>query len=610
MALSFQKIKIIFFRLAFLLGLYQVFRFLFFLYQFNSYEEFSVQEILISHLIGLRFDVAVLCWVNAPFILFSLTPFKHIIFTRLERITFVMVNLFFISGALVDFELTKYFGKRISRDFFQIAEDIWEQLPQLVLNFWYIPFIFLVFIFLFFKLDRKLSTVLKENWIKSLKLTLPMVILIPSFTFIGVRGGLQDKSIHIQHAFTQGDHRLGLLALNTPYYFLRTYNATKAKNYHFFNKVELPCDYTNRKLAGDLNIIVFIMESFTLEYFERGYMPFLKKLSEQGIYYDKHFASGRRSIDAIPALFDSIPALIDDAFSKSRYGSNKLIGLPQLLQNKGYQNYFFHGGGQDTMGFRTYTLGHGFDHYYSKEDYNGSSTNDDGHWGIYDHAFLAFMEEKLSQEKKNFFAGFFSLSSHQPYSIPKAYQNKFPKGELPIHESIGYADHALEQFFENASKQAWFNKTLFLITADHVQQRKTKKFSNLLGSYRVPLILYHSQLDLKDLKHNKVTSHIDIPVSLAELTGTNPEDLSCLGESIFKKQPGQTLLYSNPYFIYISDHQYLKWTESKSETMTVNFATGETSLANDADSELMNSFKMRLQYFFSFLRDNKYPLTR
>ena len=60
-----------------------------------------------------------------------------------------------------------------------------------------------------------------------------------------------------------------------------------------------------------------------------------------------------------------------------------------------------------------------------------------------------------------FFTSIFTLSSHQPYSIPKQYQNKFGKGTLKIHESIGYVDESLKEFFDKASKQSWYENTLF-----------------------------------------------------------------------------------------------------------------------------------------------------
>ena len=46
-------------------------------------------------------------------------------------------------------------------------------------------------------------------------------------------------------------------------------------------------------------------------------------------------------------------------------------------------------------------------------------------------------------------------------------RNQFKKGPIPMLEVVGYADYALEQFFAEASKQPWFNNTLFILTADH-----------------------------------------------------------------------------------------------------------------------------------------------
>ena len=65
--------------------------------------------------------------------------------------------------------------------------------------------------------------------------------------------------------------------------------------------------------------------------------------------------------------------------------------------------------------------------------------------------------------KELFFTSLFSLSSHDPFILPKKHHNKFPKGNLPIQETIGYTDYALKKFFEAASKTTWFENTIFII---------------------------------------------------------------------------------------------------------------------------------------------------
>ena len=82
--------------------------------------------------------------------------------------------------------------------------------------------------------------------------------------------------------------------------------------------------------------------------------------------------------------------------------------------------------------------------------------------GIFDEEFFQFYSKKLSTFKQPFFSSIFSISSHNPYLIPKKYKGKFPKGTTKIQESIAYSDYALKQFFNTAKKQDWYKKTPYL----------------------------------------------------------------------------------------------------------------------------------------------------
>ena len=128
------------------------------------------------------------------------------------------------------------------------------------------------------------------------------------------------------------------------------------------------------------------------------------------------------------------------------------------------------------MYFDTMAQRFGFDEYIGMDEYPNKD-HYDGKWGIFDHHFLKFCADRMNRQKKPFFFNtIFTLSSHHPYTIPEGFKNQFPKGELEIHESMGYSDKSLEMFFDYAKKQDWYENTLFIITADHTQKARTKDF--------------------------------------------------------------------------------------------------------------------------------------
>ena len=53
--------------------------------------------------------------------------------------------------------------------------------------------------------------------------------------------------------------------------------------------------------------------------------------------------------------------------------------------------------------------------------------------------FQLFMKNKIDDFQEPFFTTLFSLSSHEPFNVPKKYENFFPKGNVEMHEVIGYS---------------------------------------------------------------------------------------------------------------------------------------------------------------------------
>ena len=182
------------------------------------------------------------------------------------------------------------------------------------------------------------------------------------------------------------------------------------------------------------------------------------------------------------------------------------------------------------MNFDNFTLMTGFDKYYGRNEYPGNGDYD-GHWGVFDEPYYNFFSRKCSEMKQPFMNVFFSLSSHHPYNLPEAFKGKFPKGTLPIHESVGYADYALGRFFENAKHTAWYHNTLFVITADHTGPSATPEYSTKAGMFRVPILFYHPGSGLNGWT-DRVTQQTDIVPGILDYLHFN-ESFSAFGNSMF-----------------------------------------------------------------------------
>lgn len=593
----------------FLLFIYSVIRVGFYFYHLDIYKQFSSDEIFQSLWLGIRFDIAAICLLNAPIILLSLIPSNNSKFLTFERCLFVFVNFVGIVSALDDYELFLFTGKRLSFDFFVISEDIWQQLPQIFAYYWYLPVIAIVFAIGFYFFDLRSFQTKAERF----RVThLISGLLVLGLSFVGIRGGLQHKSINVQSAFSQGKNELGHLVLNTPYHFLRTLKNQTVEKVSFFQNDEAAInvilnrrDFRSRKLSRKRNVVLIILESFSLEYMEKKLTPFLSELQSKSVNFPYHLANGRRSIEALPSLLCGLPSLLDEPISKSLFQGNKFSCMPKILKEVGYSNSFFHGGAKGTMGFESYTLANGFDRYYSKDDYPYKK-DFDGTWGIFDEPFLGFAVEKMNEMKEPFLVGVFTLSSHQPYTIPAEYAGKFPKGTLEIHESIGYTDYALRLFFEKAQKEKWFQNTMFIITSDHTQKLETKKYQNSVGRYRVPMIIYNA--DVEDVKTEKVTQHSDIPKTILDLVGVEGE-MAATSVSMLSDDKGFAINYADGHeYLLVSLDETLRLGKGEEQqVLQYDWEMGEFSSASESQDPLLKAY---LQYFKNGLINNNLSLYR
>jgi phosphoglycerol transferase MdoB-like AlkP superfamily enzyme len=598
-------------RLLFLLIPYSIVRIGFLFYHLNIYKQFTQDELFQSLLLGVRFDIAAICLINIPIILLSLIPSTNPKFLKFERSQFALINTTGFILALNDYELFLFMGKRLSFDIFAVSNDIIDQLPQMFLYYWYLPIAAIAFgvgVYFFDKNVFKLKEGKRRPWLHAVG-----GVFVLGLCFIGIRGGLQHKSINVQSAFVQGKNELGHLVLNTPYHFFRTLKNRRLAKVSYFKTDDearnIILNARDFKPGFDdpkkYNVVVLILESFSLEYVERGYAPFLEQLAKTSLSLPKHLANGRRSIEVLPSVFCGLPSLIDEPLSKSTFSGNRFVCLPKILKQEGYTNYFFHGGARGTMGFEAYTLANGFDRYFAKEDYPGDDF--DGTWGIYDGPYLQYAVREISQMKKPFMAGIFTLSSHQPYSVPENLKGKFKKGNLEIHESIGYTDHAVEEFFKLAKKEPWFKDTIFVITADHTQKLETKKYQNLVGHYRVPMLIHVPGTDLGTV--DKVTQHSDIPLTILDMLGVKTDEMAAVGSSVFSGDVGVGVNYADgaTYFLVKGDEVQMVDKLGNGSVARIDWESGDMSDPVASEDQLLKAY---LQYFMNGLINNNLSIFR
>ncbi len=518
---------------AWLIALFslQLTRLVFYL-NLKSYFDGSFAELFSAFLFGIEFDAVTIAYLLGPF--FIVLPFvnggKPL---SILKWYFVLV----LSGMsllnCVDAEFFRFTARRSTDDLFELAflsNDIVNIAPSLIGHFWHLlAAAFLVFLIVLFFSNR-----LFDNERKDVPFYKKLVALIPTaaFLLLGARGGFHPIPLTIIDAGNTDQPHLSAVALSTPFTIIKTIGKPELKRYSFegetvqdINPIAQAGGSTLSGRFKGQNVVVIIVESLSTEYvgalngLEVGYTPFLDSLIQQSMVFENAFANGHRSIEGIAAITASIPTLMYEPYTTSRYAGNKITSLANVLRTEGYYTSFMHGGNKNSMNFESYCGQAGFNLFYDRDDYPQSNEHYDGVWGISDHYMLNHCIDKYTEFNKPFFSSIFTLSSHHPYTIPEEYKDRFPKGTLPIHESIGYADESLKEFFQKAITTDWFENTLFVITADHTSLSEHQAYQTKLGSLRIPILLYHPTDSLLMGRNKTVMQQIDIMPTILDLLG-------------------------------------------------------------------------------------------
>jgi len=505
---------------------------------------------------GLRYDWMTISILYLPFLFGHLIDFRGN--SNVLRWLFHISNTSAILFNCLDLEYFKFTYKRTTADLFLtsgIENDIFNLLPSFIIDYWYVILIAIALIWFSDFLYRKSM----QKDIEWPGILLYLLFFIPAFTayVIGFRGGVQYRPLNVIQAGQYAKAQNIPIVLNTPFTILKSVSKSSLEKLNYFSEDELNQHFTSiQKLSSDSsfqskNVVLIIAESFSKEYIgafnpnEESYTPFLDSLIGKSAVVENAYANGKKSIEALPAILSGIPTLMNTAYISSKYASNQIESIGSKLNDKNYRTVFYHGGENGTMGFDAYTQMAGIKEYIGKNEYPYDGDYD-GHWGIFDEPFLQFCVEDLSKGEKPFFASIFTLSSHHPYTVPEQYKDRFKGGPLPILKSVEYADYALQQFFKAASKEVWFNNTLFVITADHTSQSFRESYNNRIDMYAIPLIFY-SPNGLETQKVSKVGQQTDIYPSILDYLNYDGKYLA-YGQSVFSNNEGYAISYINQLY--------------------------------------------------------------
>jgi len=304
------------------------------------------------------------------------------------------------------------------------------------------------------------------------------------------------------------------------------------------------------------NIVLISVESLSGDYLKRfgnteNITPCLDSLIAHGLWFDRFYASGTRTVRGLEALSLAIPPTPGQSIIR-RPGNDDMFTMGSVLKAKGYDVNYVYGGNSffDNMG-----------KFYSNSSYTVLDERDipdslvhlTTAWGVDDEAAFDFTLQQCDKSAKSgrpFFNHIMTVSNHRPYMYPEGRIDISPSHQS-IQGAVKYTDYAINKFLKDAQKKTWFDSTLFVVVADHCS-KSAGKTDLPVNRYHIPCIIYAPRL-VKPAIEKRLVSQIDLAPTILGLMNLNYNS-RFFGFDIYHMQEGKERAFISTY----QDMGYLK----------------------------------------------------
>lgn len=552
------------FRLLVVLLLFSISRWLIYLFNTEFFHHLSLREAFRLFFQGMRFDLVVIAYANIPMILLYCLPAKFIynqVLQKIVNILFVFVNSVLVMLNMVDVIYFRFIGKRMTSELLQFFSNSFKNIASVfghvLTNYWYLLVLVLLFVLVLAVVGKRTKLVQQTEVITNRWYFIQWIsfMVFSVLTPLACRGGIQAKPIDQTTALRYADSQNVPIVLNTPFSIVKSTAGQVLPEVHRFDPEEMdfsPIHYSlkpNRFVLDSLdyapNLMYIVLDGIGQEmisYYnpESRFQltPFLDSLLTQSLTFNGR-ANGRRSVEALPALLSGVPSLMDLGFTSSPYSDKKMDALDLTLEQHGYHD------SRLPFAIMVYTL---------------SSSNND-------------KDSDLPKESY--------LWSH-------------------FEKKVYHTDCALRDIFEEASRQSWFDSTLFVITANHSNtEHYQKDYSNIWGMYSIPIAFFMPSR-IPAYRCEEIAQQIDLNVSILSALGVEDTVFS-FGRNVFDSLSEPNFIaYINQTYQF-SDGQYLVQSDGENTIGVFNVIRDRQLDDNLIDriqcADLSRKLKERIQEF-------------
>jgi phosphoglycerol transferase MdoB-like AlkP superfamily enzyme len=497
--------------------------------------------------LGLRLDVVMLCSLTA------LPGLLHLLLPASRARNDLALLLLTVSGSLLVFmelatpEFIKEFDNRPDRLFFEYLDHPHEVFGML----WHhhrlalagIPPLFAALVWGQWRGWKAwLAGEAPWSWLRRLA-ALPVVIVL---LFVGARG-LDHRPINLSHAAFSSNRLANELVPNSTYTLLYAAYARRSETdvgriYGRMPWAEVQervrkymrvpaADFTDRAIptlhrsqaaprrGPPLNLVILLEESLGAGFVgSLGGLPLtpnLDRLSQQGWSFTHLYATGTRTARGMEAMAAGFPPTPAPAVLKLPRAQSGFFTLGELLRRQGYATDFIYGGVANFDNMRGFYLANGFDRVIEQQDFDQPVFL--GSWGVSDEDWVVKAHETLvAHGDKPFFALMMSTTNHDPFEYPEGRIEPYEQPPFTRNNAVKFADYAIGKFFELARGAKYFERTIFVVVADH-DARVFGADLVPVEHFRIPGVIVGPGVPVR--RDQRVTSQMDLGPTLVHLLG-------------------------------------------------------------------------------------------
>lgn len=362
-----------------------------------------------------------------------------------------------------------------------------------------------------------------------------------AFSFLLMRGGIQQIPINIDAAYFSNQAILNDLSVNSAYYF--------GNSFFLFNKSDIE-SHVKQSLSPEENalanayyrwhpsdirlfnvnkpnVIFIIFEGWSAHGVgaisgKKSATPFFDKLSKSGVLFTKLYAANTTSEIGNSAILSGFTGVPESPLPLYTEKHRNVSTLSDLLKAKGYSTSYLFSGDLKYGNIKGFLTEHSYDRLQDENDFDPSLPK--GKLNYYDSDLYDKFLKEIRLNEPPFLACTFTGSTHFPYDCP---MKKFPfhGEEADYLNSMVYADDCLKRFFIKAKTQDWYKNTVFVLVSDHGHNSPGIASPYLTETFKIPCLIVGPALKEmhQGLVVDRVFSQGDLAATLANQLDLRPE---------------------------------------------------------------------------------------